>query len=110
MIRTDVEYKRSLDLLEALQHQIEATRAWACDQGCTADEAESAADPIRNMRVNIEQEVHEYEGAHHRSFPVIHRVSSIGRLLILLRIAHSMSQKELADKLGVSEAQVSRDE
>jgi len=34
----------------------------------------------------------------------------IGRILIGLRIYRNMSQKALADLLGVSEAQVSRDE
>ena len=35
---------------------------------------------------------------------------SIGQLLIAARIANGMSQRELADRLGVSETQVSRDE
>ena len=37
-------------------------------------------------------------------------LTSIGRWLIGVRIAKGLSQKELAELLGVSEAQVSRDE
>lgn len=37
-------------------------------------------------------------------------VSHIGRLLIGMRIARGMTQRQLADRLGVSESVVSRDE
>ena len=40
----------------------------------------------------------------------LHSLSSIGHWLIGVRIAKGWSQRDLADKLGVSEAQVSRDE
>ncbi|MDP2661753.1 MAG: helix-turn-helix transcriptional regulator [Dehalococcoidia bacterium] len=44
------------------------------------------------------------------SFPEINSLTQIGRLLIALRIGNGMSQHELAERLGVSESIVSRDE
>lgn len=41
---------------------------------------------------------------------VLRSLRSIGRWLIGARIAHGMTQKELAERLGVSASQVSRDE
>ena len=45
-----------------------------------------------------------------RDFETIDTLSTVGTLLIALRIANGLSQKDLAQKLDVSEAQVSRDE
>ncbi|HKC76557.1 MAG TPA: helix-turn-helix transcriptional regulator [Chloroflexota bacterium] len=43
-------------------------------------------------------------------FDTLQGLTSIGQLLIAARIANGLSQRELADRLGVSETQVSRDE
>jgi transcriptional regulator with XRE-family HTH domain len=45
-----------------------------------------------------------------REFPAITRLTQIGRLLIALRIAQWLTQRELAARLGISESLVSRDE
>ena len=41
---------------------------------------------------------------------VITRLTQIGRLLVALRIAHGLTQRGLAERLGISESLVSRDE
>jgi transcriptional regulator with XRE-family HTH domain len=51
-----------------------------------------------------------YERVRRRDFGVLENLSALGTTLIALRIANGYSQKELADRMGVSEAQVSRDE
>jgi transcriptional regulator with XRE-family HTH domain len=43
-------------------------------------------------------------------FEELRNFHGIGRLLIAARISKSVSQRELADRLGVHESQVSRDE
>jgi len=50
------------------------------------------------------------ERVRRREFPVITRLTQIGRLLIALRIAQGLTQRELAERLGISESLVSRDE
>ena len=57
-----------------------------------------------------EEEVEWYERVRRRDFGVTRDLSAVGTLLIALRIANGLSQRELAERLGVSEAQVSRDE
>jgi Helix-turn-helix len=63
-----------------------------------------------SFRAQLEEEVEWYEGVRRRDFGVIRHLSVVGTLLIAMRIANGLSQRELAEKLGGSEAQVSRDE
>jgi transcriptional regulator with XRE-family HTH domain len=63
-----------------------------------------------SFRAQREEEVEWYERVRRRDFGIIRDLSAVGTLLIALRIANGLNQRELAEKLGVSEAQVSRDE
>jgi transcriptional regulator with XRE-family HTH domain len=54
--------------------------------------------------------MHGCERARRREFPAITRLTEIGRLLIAPRIAQGLTQRELAERLAVSESLVSRDE
>ncbi len=63
-----------------------------------------------SFRAQLEDEVCWYERIRRRDFGVLENLSALGTTLIALRIANGYSQKELADRMGVSEAQVSRDE
>ena len=45
-----------------------------------------------------------------REFPVITRLTSVSRLLIVLRITQGLTQRELVERLGMSESLVARDE
>src|SRR5215207_11548899 len=66
--------------------------------------------PLLSFRAQLEEEVEWYERVRRREFKVSHDMRDTGYMLIALRIANQLTQKELAEKLGVSEAQVSRDE
>jgi len=74
------------------------------------DEVERGLEPLLSFRSGLEKEVAWYEGVKRREFPSLLRLGDVGRLLIALRIANKLSQRELAGRPGVSEAQVSRDE
>jgi transcriptional regulator with XRE-family HTH domain len=63
-----------------------------------------------SFRAQLEEEIEWYERVRRRDFGVIRDLSAVGTLLIAMRIANGVRQKELAERLGVSEAQVSRDE
>ena len=67
-------------------------------------------EPLRSFQAQLEEEMAWYEDARRRNFPAIRRLTQIGRLIIALRIADGLTQRELAERLGVSEAVVSRDE
>lgn len=110
MIRSEPEYQRALERLKEDQEVIEAQRKVFLEQGLTDEEAEKALEPMISFRAQLEDEVRWYERVRRRDFGVLENLSALGTTLIALRIANGYSQKELADRLGVSEAQVSRDE
>ncbi len=57
----------------------------------------------------IEDEVRQYERARDHDIDPI-PLAAIGRLLISIRIANGLSQRDLAERLDVHESVVSRDE
>ena len=110
MIRNEREYKEALSRLEKDREVIEAQRQALAETGLSEEEIERALGPMLSFHTQLEEEVEWYEKVRRREFAVSRDVRDIGRTLIALRIANGMSQRELAERLGVSEAQVSRDE
>lgn len=60
--------------------------------------------------LQLKEEVLEYEKLKRGQFDPFVNLNGLGRALTAFRIYKGMSQKDLAEKLGVSEPQVSRDE
>lgn len=110
MIRSENEYQEVLKQLEQNDGFLAAQRVAFGDAGFSPEEVERGLEPLVSFRAGLEEEVAWYESVRRRDFPPMLRLSDIGRLLIALRIANNLSQRELASRLGVSEAQVSRDE
>lgn len=110
MIRSEREYQSALERLRQDDEVIERQKQVFKEQGFNDRQVEKAVEPMISFRAQLEDEVHWYEGVCRRDFETINNLSALGTLLIALRIANGFSQKELADRLGVSEAQVSRDE
>jgi DNA-binding XRE family transcriptional regulator len=67
-------------------------------------------EPLLSFQAQLAEEVDWYERVRRRDFPALSRLTQIGRLLIALRIANGVTQRELAERLGVNESVVSRDE
>ena len=67
-------------------------------------------DPSRVFHAQIKSEVETYERLKRGEFDELHNLGGIGPLLIGARIASGLSQRELAERLGVHESQVSPDE
>lgn len=80
------------------------------DLGHTGEELERLMQPLISFHKQLEEEVEAYEKMKRGSLGALRELTNIGRWLIGTRIALCMSQKEFAEALGVSEAQVSRDE
>lgn len=110
MIRNEREYKEAISRLEQDQEVIAAQRRALVERGLSKEEVERGLGPMLSFHAQLQEEVEWYEKVRHRDFEVIDNLSAIGTLLIALRIANGLSQKELAERLGVSEAQISRDE
>jgi DNA-directed RNA polymerase specialized sigma subunit len=110
MIRSEHEYQEALRRLgqdrDVARKQREALGA----AGLTAEQIDTAMEPLLSFQAQLEEEITWYENVRRRHFSPAKRLTDLGRLLIALRIASGLSQKQLADRLGVSEAAVSRDE
>lgn len=110
MIRNESEYQEALGSIRRDREIAERQRAALADKRLSGEEMSAAMEPLLAFHAQLAQEVEWYENVRRRNFEVINRLTGIGRLLIALRIANGFSQKELATRLGVSEAVVSRDE
>ena len=78
--------------------------------GLTAEEVERALDPLRSFHLQLAEEIESYERLRRGDLGELVNLHGLGRTLIALRIARGLTQRELAEKLGVHESQVSRDE
>lgn len=66
--------------------------------------------PLLSFQAQLTEEVEAFEKLKRGDLGMIENLESLGRWLVGARIAQGWSQKESAERLGVSEAQVSRDE
>lgn len=110
MIRTETEYRRSLERLEEGAKYLELQRKQFKDLGLNKKETERAMGPTLSFHESLKEEIELYEQMRRGDLGTLTSLTGVGYWLIGLRIAKGWTQKELAEALGVSEAQVSRDE
>lgn len=110
MIKTDKEYRECLRRLEDDLDFLKKQRQLLVKEDLTAEEVERAMEPHLSFHEQLKDEVTWYERVKRREFDVVVDLSDLGRVLIALRIANGVSQRQLAERLGVDESQVSRDE
>jgi ribosome-binding protein aMBF1 (putative translation factor) len=110
MIRNESEYREAVTRLGEEKSRIEAQRVELAKMGLSPVEINRAIDPIQSFHLQLEEEVQNYERLKRGEFDELSNLRGLGQLLISLRIARGMSQRELAEKLDVHESQVSRDE
>jgi DNA-directed RNA polymerase specialized sigma subunit len=110
VIRSEKEYREAVERLRQDEEVLALQKEKLEGLGLSEEEVRRALEPMLSFRAQLEEEVEWYERVLRRDFAIIRDLSTVGALLIALRIANGLSQRELAEKLGVSEAQVSRDE
>jgi transcriptional regulator with XRE-family HTH domain len=110
MIRTESEYQKTLKRLEEGRRHLEVQKRQLIQAGLAGEALERAMHPLLSFRAQLEEEILAYENMKRGDLGTLESLESVGRWLIGARIARGWSQKELAKRLGVSEAQVSRDE
>jgi ribosome-binding protein aMBF1 (putative translation factor) len=110
VIKNEHEYQESVKRVADEAARLKQERARLQEQGLSAAEVKRVLDPIESFRAQLKEEVESYERLMRGEFDELRNFEGLGRLLIALRIARGMSQRELAQRLGVHESQVSRDE
>ncbi len=110
MIRTESEYRKTLERLEQNKTQIRSQRQHLEAQGFSTDQTDRVLQPLLSFQAQLEEEIEIYDRLRRGELPTLYSLSDIGQWLIGVRISQGLSQKELAGRLNVSEQQISRDE
>ncbi len=110
MIRNEKEYQEALKRIRQDKEVIKAQENKMKSMRLSEKEIKRAMDPVLSFHAQLQEEVKWYERVKRQDFSPLASLNGIGRLLVALRIASGLTQKELADCLGVPESQVSRDE
>ncbi len=110
MIRSEKEYAEAVERIGQEKQRLGQQEAELKDMGLGPDEIKLALDPMRSFHQQLEEEVVGYERLKRGQFEEISNLGGIGQLLVSLRIARGLTQREFAERLGVHETQVSRDE
>jgi DNA-binding XRE family transcriptional regulator len=109
MIRNDREYQRTQKLVAATKEQIASTTPALRQQGMDQPAIDDLLVSLRLTCRQMEAELAWYEDAKAQRLGA-YTFDNIGQLLIGLRIAKGLSQRDLASRLGVHESVISRDE
>ena len=110
MIRTENEYREAVTRLGEEHKRIEAQKAQLEQMGLSPADVKRAIDPIQSFHLQLQEEVESYQRLKRGEFDEIRNLQGLGQLLVSARIAQGLSQRQLAERLGVHESQVSRDE
>ena len=110
MIRTEEEYQAALARVEDEEQALAEERERLLAQGISPEHADIALEPYIAFRMQFLDEIEEYEKLRRGHIDDVENLGGLGRRLVLLRLYRRMTQKELAERLGVSIQQVSRDE
>lgn len=110
MIRNEAEYQEAYARLAEERKRYAAHEESLKEAGLSKEEIKRVVDPLRSFHLQLAEEVESYERLKRREFGQIENLRGIGHLLISLRIALGLSQRELARRLEVHESQISRDE
>jgi DNA-binding XRE family transcriptional regulator len=110
MIRSETEYQEALRRLTDEEARLKAQRSELKKLNLSQAEIKRAMDPLQSFREQLKEEVESYERLRRGEFEEVTNFEGMGRLLIALRISQGLSQRELAERLGVHESTVSRDE
>jgi len=110
MIRNDAEYEHSVKQLREQAERMRRQKAELAAMDLGREEIKRAMDPVCSFHEQLKEDVESYERLKRGEFDELRNLGGLGQLLVALRVAQGLSQRELAERLGVHESQVSRDE
>src|SRR5688500_4762390 len=101
MIRTEAEYREAAERRNGDEERLHAQRALLKAKGLTRDEIERVSAPLQSFHDQLREEIESYERLRRGEFDEVLNFQGVGRLLIALRVYQGLSQRELAERLGV---------
>jgi len=110
MIENETEYQEAVRRQRDERERLAQHRRRLAEAGLAADEVKCALDPLRSFHEQLTEEVESYERLKRGEFAELRNLHGLGTMLVALRIAHGLTQRGLAQRPGVHESQVSRDE
>jgi DNA-binding XRE family transcriptional regulator len=110
MMRTDKEYELAKQQLSKLTEMYESQLVDLKAKGLNEEQAKDSLSSSWTYAMQCKEELELYERLKKGELPPLEDFSSKGKYFIAARIAKGMTQRELAEKLGVKESAVSRDE
>jgi ribosome-binding protein aMBF1 (putative translation factor) len=110
MIRNEAEYQEASARLVEERKRLAEHKLRLREAGLGDEEIKRVVDPMESFHLQLKEEVESYERLKRCEFDELENFRGFGHLLISLRIAKGISQRELARRLDVHESQISRDE
>lgn len=110
MIRNETEYQDALKRISEETQRLDGYVAQWRGKGYGVDEVAALREPLESFHLQLVEEVQSYERLKQGHIGEFENLMGLGRVLIGVRIARGMTQRQLAEKLGVHETMVSRDE
>lgn len=110
MIRTEKDYQQMIKRLGQEKELIAKQRQQFVEEGLDKVQIQRLMDPLESFYLQLQEEIEAYERLCQGELNELYNVRSIGHLLISARIARGLSQRQLAERLGVNESSISRDE
>jgi DNA-directed RNA polymerase specialized sigma subunit len=112
MIKNEREYKISKGWLTKLEKALESAKGRKPKDSNDAERLKVRRAGLESQLGELQEDVAAYEAlkeGHTRVFSA-HSLNELPQVLIMARITQGLTHKQLAEKLGVSEKQVQRDE
>lgn len=108
MIRNESEYQKATERLDIEKRILKARLKQLGEMNLSTAEIKRAMDPCRSFHEQLREEILSYEKMRRGEFDEVRNFDGMGRLLVALRIASRLSQRELAERLDIHESAISR--
>lgn len=110
MIRNETEYQEAVKRVEEEQGRfLQYAADWKA-KGFKDQEVAKLMEPLKSFHMQLVEEIEYYQRLKQGRFNAFENLHGLGQLLIGLRIHLGITQRQLAERLGVNETMVSRDE
>jgi predicted XRE-type DNA-binding protein len=110
MIKTDSDLKSAMQDIEKNQQLMKEQAKELMRMGLSCDQIAVVTAPIEMAIMDMSEQVTFYKSVLGSADLPRFTLASLGKMLIVFRLRQGITQRELAVRLDVSEAQVSRDE